>query len=99
MQKWQIKMYELKSQLVVVSSLIFLFCQTCTAAASITINAPIRIQSNGPTSSISREIGALSIEFCYILDYLGDLGSPNTFSRQLLQNIEDRLGAPPVIRI
>jgi len=93
------KMYKLKSQLVVVSSLIFLFCQTCTAAASITINAPIRVQSNGPTNSIFREIGALSIEFCYILDYLGDLGSPNTFSRQLLQNIEDRLGAPPVIRI
>jgi hypothetical protein len=92
-------MYFLKSQLLAISFIISLFCQTSTATTRITIITPTQIQSNGSAIPISRGIGALSIEFCYILDYLGDIGSPNTLSRQLLQNIEDRLGAPPVIRI
>ena len=48
---------------------------------------------------ISRSIAALSIEFCYITDYFGDVGKPNNFTLSLLQNIEDILGAPPIIRI
>lgn len=48
---------------------------------------------------LSRSIAGLSIEFCYITDYLGDVKQPNLLSRQLLQNVEDILGAPPIIRI
>lgn len=33
------------------------------------------------------------------MDYLGDVGAPNTFSNQLLQNIQERTGASPEIRI
>lgn len=48
---------------------------------------------------ISRSIAALSIEFCYITDYLGDIKTPNQLSLQLLQNVQDILGAPPIIRV
>lgn len=48
---------------------------------------------------LSRSIAGLSIEFCYITDYLGDTMKPNFLSQQLLQNVEDILGAPPIIRI
>ena len=93
-------MYLLKLHLVTLFSLISSLFQVSTAFTTTTASlTPIQIQSSGSSIPISRSIGALSIEFCYILDYLGDVGSPNTLSRQLLQNIEDRLGAPPVIRI
>ncbi|KAI9653737.1 MAG: hypothetical protein M1821_006931 [Bathelium mastoideum] len=48
---------------------------------------------------LPRDIAALSIEFCYIIDYLGDVSSPNNLSYNLLNNIQDILGAPPVIRV
>ncbi|KAF2230946.1 glycoside hydrolase family 79 protein, partial [Viridothelium virens] len=50
-------------------------------------------------SPLPRDLVALSIEFCYIIDYLGEVGSPNDLSYNLLNNIEEILGAPPVIRI
>ena len=48
---------------------------------------------------LPRDIIALSIEFCYIIDYLGDVDSPNELSYNLLNNLQEILGAPPVIRI
>jgi hypothetical protein len=42
---------------------------------------------------------AESIEFCYIADYLGDVNAPNNLSLRLLQNIQDLVGQPPIIRI
>jgi hypothetical protein len=48
---------------------------------------------------ISKQIVSLSIEFCYIIDYLGDVGGPNNLSKQLLQNIQDISGVPPLIRV
>lgn len=56
-------------------------------------------QGDSYARPIAKDIAALSIEFCYITDYLGDIGRPNSLSRALLQNIEDIAGAPPVIRI
>ncbi|EAU39618.1 predicted protein [Aspergillus terreus NIH2624] len=56
-------------------------------------------QEDSIAKPIRKDIAALSIEFCYITDYLGDVDQPNTLSRVLLQNIEDIAGAPPVIRI
>ncbi|KAJ9643346.1 hypothetical protein H2199_004025 [Coniosporium tulheliwenetii] len=41
----------------------------------------------------------MSIEFCYTVDFLGQPDSPNLFSQQLLQNIEDISGTSPVLRI
>jgi len=48
---------------------------------------------------ISKQIVSLSIEFCYIVDYLGDISGSNVLSKQLLQNIQDISGVPPLIRI
>ena len=48
---------------------------------------------------LTKNVAALSIEFCYVVEFLGDVGSPNILSRQLLKNLEDRLGEPPMIRI
>ncbi|PLB49722.1 hypothetical protein P170DRAFT_357055 [Aspergillus steynii IBT 23096] len=50
-------------------------------------------------SPITRELLGLSIEFNFIVDYLGDVGKPNPLSHRLLQNIEDRTGASPHIRV
>ena len=48
---------------------------------------------------ISKTIVSLSIEFRYIVDYLGDSNGPNILSMRLLQNIQDLSGEPPIIRI
>lgn len=48
---------------------------------------------------ISKTIVSLSIEFCYIVDYLGDIEGSNKLSKRLLQNIQDMSGEPPIIRI
>ncbi len=48
---------------------------------------------------ISKSIASLSIEFCYITDYFGDVNAPNKLSLRLLQNIQDLTGQPPIIRI
>jgi len=48
---------------------------------------------------ISKTIIPLSIEFCYIVDYLGDIQGSNNLSKRLLQNIQDLSGEPPIIRI
>ena len=56
-------------------------------------------QGDSHPRPIAKDIAALSIEFCYVTDYLGDIGRPNPLSLDLLQNIENIAGAPPVIRI
>ena len=48
---------------------------------------------------ISKKTASLSIEFCYIVDYLGDIQGSNKLSKRLLQNIQDLSGEPPIIRI
>ena len=48
---------------------------------------------------ISKSIISLSIEFCYITDYLGDIKGSNKLSKRLLQNVQDISGEPPVIRV
>jgi hypothetical protein len=53
----------------------------------------------GSAVPISKTIVSLSIEFCYIVDYLGDIKGSNKLSRRLLQNIQDISGEPPIIRI
>lgn len=59
----------------------------------------LNYQANCSTKPIAKDIASLSIEFCYITDYLGDIDHPNSLSFALLQNIEGISGAPPVIRI
>lgn len=37
--------------------------------------------------------------FCYIPNFLSDLGEANAFSKQLLQNVQDIQGIPPILRL
>lgn len=48
---------------------------------------------------LARNLIGLSIEFCYITSYLGDVNKPNSFSLRLLQNIQDLTGFSPRIRL
>ncbi|KAH7395840.1 glycoside hydrolase superfamily [Cadophora sp. MPI-SDFR-AT-0126] len=48
---------------------------------------------------LDRQLISMSIEFCYAVDFLGTPGSPNVYSKQLLQNIQDKSGVPPILRI
>ncbi|KFY04146.1 hypothetical protein O988_00965 [Pseudogymnoascus sp. VKM F-3808] len=50
-------------------------------------------------SPLNRQLLGLSIEFCWITSYLGDLNQPNALSLRLLQNIQDLSGFPPRIRV
>jgi hypothetical protein len=50
-------------------------------------------------NSLPRDIIGFSIEFCYIGDYLGDVGSPNNLSLSLLSEIQSIIGTPPTIRL
>jgi hypothetical protein len=95
-------MYFLKPYIFSCYSVICLLCHTSAAPAALdgpTIITNTQLQASGSAIPISHGIGALSIEFCYIVDYLGDVSQPNLLSKQLLQNIQDRVGAPPTIRI
>lgn len=60
--------------------------------------SPIATQAS-PAVPISKQIASLSIEFCYIIDYLGDVEGSNKLSKRLLQNVQDISGLPPLIRI
>ncbi|KAJ5910754.1 uncharacterized protein N7473_000057 [Penicillium subrubescens] len=74
-------------------------CGPLSASNSVENVVTLSYQGNNHARPIAKDIAALSIEFCYITDYLGDIDYPNSLSRVLLQNIEDIAGAPPVIRI
>jgi hypothetical protein len=56
-------------------------------------------QASNKAQPISKDVAGLSIEFCYIADYLGDVNKPNKLSLQLLQNVQDISGSPPIVRI
>lgn len=52
------------------------------------------------TQALDRQLISISLEFCNIVDFLGDVNQPNEFSKQLLQNIADRArGQPPLVRL
>ncbi|KAF2180894.1 glycoside hydrolase family 79 protein [Zopfia rhizophila CBS 207.26] len=51
------------------------------------------------SSRLNPQLISLSIELGNTIDFFGDVGKPNEFSRQLLQNIVDRSGTSPVLRL
>ncbi|KAI9170626.1 Beta-glucuronidase [Paramyrothecium foliicola] len=48
---------------------------------------------------LDKQLMSLSVEFGNTVDFFGDVGKPNTFSQQLLQNVVDRSGVPAILRI
>lgn len=48
---------------------------------------------------LDAQLIGLSIEFGNIVDFFGDVGSPNEYSRQLLENVIDKGGKSPILRL
>ncbi|OBT96722.1 hypothetical protein VE01_04076 [Pseudogymnoascus verrucosus] len=69
--------------------------------ADVAVSTVIKLsaQANIAARPIPKDIASLSIEFCYVIDYLRDVDSPNVLSLNLLQNIEDLVSNPLVIRL
>lgn len=79
-------------------------CRQDKRAASATKHGRVKINFTAGVDTtaaapLPKTLGALSIEFCYILDYLGDVDSTNTLTYKLLHNIQALTGVPPLIRI
>lgn len=70
-----------------------------SSTKSLTVVHPNMQDAQLRAKPISKDIAGLSIEFCYITDYLGDVNKPNKLSLNLLQNVQDIVGSPPIIRI
>ncbi|KAM5363816.1 hypothetical protein ACJZ2D_011850 [Fusarium nematophilum] len=56
-------------------------------------------QAAADSIPLDRQLISLSIEFGNTIDFFGDVGKPNRFSKQLLQNIVDRSRVPAILRI
>ncbi|KFZ04341.1 hypothetical protein V501_09191, partial [Pseudogymnoascus sp. VKM F-4519 (FW-2642)] len=80
------------------ASLLLLLSRALCSPLAITV-VNLSAQANSAARPIPKDMAALSIEFCYAKDYLGDVDSPNVLSLNLLQNIEDIVGNPPIIRL
>ncbi|KFY07979.1 hypothetical protein V492_06645 [Pseudogymnoascus sp. VKM F-4246] len=74
-------------------------CSPLAADVAVSTVTKLSAQANSAARPIPKDMAALSIEFCYAKDYLGDVDSPNVLSLNLLQNIEDIVGKPPIIRL
>lgn len=74
-------------------------CSPLAADVAVSTVTKLSAQANSAARPIPKDMASLSIEFCYAIDYLGDVDSPNVLSLNLLQNIEDIVGNPPVIRL
>lgn len=48
---------------------------------------------------VPKDFQSFSIELSYWPDFAGNLSSPNTFSANLLRNLEKNAGHAPVVRI
>ncbi|KAJ8116872.1 hypothetical protein OPT61_g1806 [Boeremia exigua] len=51
------------------------------------------------SSPLRLDMFSLSIEFGNTIDFLGDIGKPNEFTRQLIRNVAERTKAAPMIRL
>lgn len=74
--------------------LLFAFARISRASHSITAPATLVIEFNTSAGAIdavpiSKSLALLSIEFCYILDYLGDINAPRELTLRLLHNIQE----------
>ncbi|KAH7371264.1 glycoside hydrolase superfamily [Pyrenochaeta sp. MPI-SDFR-AT-0127] len=76
----------------------------CLAAAGVVTATPLNVGFDekrvaADAVPLDRQLMSLSIEFGNTLDFFGDIGKPNLFSKQLLQNVVDRSHSPAILRI
>ncbi|KAG8158323.1 hypothetical protein KVR01_012084 [Diaporthe batatas] len=79
-----------------------------SAAASLAAVVPLSARTEAvfdvkevamKTSPLDKQLISLSVEFGNAVDFFGDAGKPNLFSKRLLQNVVDRSYAPTILRI
>ena len=76
--------------------LLLLLLSTLSSCTPVVVRETTLASSAVPISKITVSLG---IEFCYIVDYLGDIEGSSKLSKRLLQNIQDIRGESPIIRI
>ncbi len=78
-----------------------LWASQCTTAAPTYPAVPVSFDPALESAAVpfKSSLFSISIEFCYVSDYLGLPSAPNMLSLSLLQNIQDRTSNPPIIRL
>lgn len=51
------------------------------------------------SNPVPNDLQSFSLEFCFFPDYAGNKTHPNTFSKNLLSNLERITGVPPAVRV
>lgn len=67
--------------------------------SSLTLNGPASIPNEWTTSPLDPALASFSIETAFFEEYLGNVSYPNTLSINLFQNLKERAGIAPQIRI
>jgi hypothetical protein len=63
-------------------------------------NVSISLPTSLPTNStlLDQRLCSMSLEFQSLEYYAGELGHPNQFTHNVIQNIVQRVGLPPALR-
>ena len=77
----------------------FVTRNTNTGLSSLTLDGPASIPDQWTTPPLNPTLASFSIETAFFEEYLGNTSYPNTLSINLFQNIKDRTGIAPQIRI
>ncbi|KAF8126996.1 glycoside hydrolase family 79 protein [Boletus edulis] len=72
---------------------------TGTTLSSLTLSGPASIPGEWTTPPLNPSLASFSIETAFFEDYLGNASYPNTLSISLFQNLVDRAGVAPQVRI
>lgn len=67
-------------------------------AASLVKLSPISAHPSNASQKLDPRLASLSIEFSYLPSFGGNISTPNTLTRRLIQNIVDRAGVGPDLR-
>jgi hypothetical protein len=65
-------------------------------AQNVSISLPAAIPANATV--LDPHLCSMSLEFQSLEYYAGDLGKPNQFTHNVVQNIVERVGQPPAVR-
>jgi len=66
------------------------------AAQNVSISLPTTQPSN--STLLDQRLCSMSLEFQSLEYYAGELGHPNQFTHNVIQNIVQRVGLPPAMR-
>ncbi|KIJ67101.1 glycoside hydrolase family 79 protein [Hydnomerulius pinastri MD-312] len=77
----------------------FVARDTGSALTSLKLNGPASVPAEWTTPPLNPALASFSIETAFFEEYLGNVTYPNTLSINLFNNLKDRSGVAPEIRI